>query len=376
MKFSQTFLEQFQLFRPNEKNRRAHLLTMVLGALLLLLVTMLVFVLVINYNDLDRLSTYTVIIILLIALFSFALWLNHKGRYYISALITVTTAIVGPWSSLFFDPAILRGDFVPLVHIALSILLSSVLLPPTYTILVASAQWVGLIYLSVFVVSGTVLNWPSFLAFFFFLTTLSLLSNFVIEQDIQEIHEQARILSIREKQLKEESIRDHLTGLFNRRYLDETLERELHRAERNQSSLGVIMLDIDHFKVCNDTYGHAAGDVFLVELGKILKTTIRHADIACRYGGEEFLLILPDAVLDVVLDRAENIRMQAAALRVDYNGVALDPLTISVGVSMFPQHATTCTSLIKAADDALYQAKRTGRDRIVVAKTVGSISIR
>ncbi|MCL5999456.1 MAG: diguanylate cyclase, partial [Chloroflexi bacterium] len=133
-------------------------------------------------------------------------------------------------------------------------------------------------------------------------------------------------LKLRET-LRHQSIRDPLTGLFNRRYLEETFERELQRAARNQSTLGVIMLDIDHFKRFNDTLGHEAGDALLHELGNFLATRIRGADIACRYGGEEFALILPDSPLEMSQRRAEELREGVAALRVAFQGRPLGSIT-------------------------------------------------
>jgi diguanylate cyclase (GGDEF)-like protein len=117
------------------------------------------------------------------------------------------------------------------------------------------------------------------------------------------------IINLRLRQtLKREAIRDPLTGLYNRRHMEASLEREAYRAERLHTPVGLVMLDVDHFKLFNDTYGHEAGDIVLRELGNLLRSSIRGEDIACRYGGEEFLLILPDASLDSVMERAEEIR--------------------------------------------------------------------
>ncbi len=170
-------------------------------------------------------------------------------------------------------------------------------------------------------------------------------------------------LKLRET-LKHESIHDPLTGLFNRRYMEESLKRELHRARRQQQSLGVIMIDIDHFKQFNDTFGHEAGDTVLRELGRFLLSHIRHSDIACRYGGEELLLILPDASLEDTRQRAEQLREGVKQLRVQYHRQTLGSITISLGVACFPQQGMTGEAVIQAADQALYQAKKLGRDRV------------
>ncbi|WP_413160159.1 PAS domain S-box protein [Capilliphycus salinus ALCB114379] len=176
-------------------------------------------------------------------------------------------------------------------------------------------------------------------------------------------------LQLREE-LQNRSIRDPLTGLYNRRYLEESLEREIHRARRSQHNVGVIMIDIDHFKRFNDTFGHDAGDAVLKEVGKLLKSCLRGSDIACRYGGEEMTLILPEASLENTCKRAEEVRRLIKQINLEYKRQSLGPITASLGVACFPEHGTTGFSVIHVADSALYQAKKRGRDRVVVAAEV------
>ncbi|HUY84303.1 MAG TPA: diguanylate cyclase, partial [Steroidobacteraceae bacterium] len=168
--------------------------------------------------------------------------------------------------------------------------------------------------------------------------------------------------------LKEQSIRDPLTELFNRRYLTETLAREFARARRAGAPMAVIMLDVDHFKRFNDRFGHSAGDVVLREFGAFLKRSIRSDDLACRYGGEEFCLILPQTGRDGAQQRAESIRAGAARLVLNSEGCALEPITLSLGVALFPEDGDSAESLMRAADGALYQAKREGRNRVVMSQ--------
>jgi diguanylate cyclase (GGDEF)-like protein/PAS domain S-box-containing protein len=170
--------------------------------------------------------------------------------------------------------------------------------------------------------------------------------------------------------LREQSIRDPLTGLYNRRYMEEMLRQHISRVTRHLHPLGVIMIDIDHFKRFNDTHGHAAGDALLRELGRVLQSRIRLEDIACRYGGEEFLLIMPDASLDAAQQRAEQLREHAKELRVRDASEIIEGITLSVGVAIYPQHGRTKESVLRAADAALYRAKQEGRDRVIVAESV------
>ena len=168
--------------------------------------------------------------------------------------------------------------------------------------------------------------------------------------------------------LSAQAVRDPLTGLFNRRYLEQVLERELLRAARNKRTVGVIMLDLDHFKKFNDTHGHEAGDMLLRTLGDYLVTHVRAEDIACRYGGEEFVVILPEASPEMSRSRAEELWKGVQSLHVNYHGELLSGVTTSVGVAAYPAHGKTTASLLRAADAALYAAKRQGRDRVEFAQ--------
>ncbi len=169
--------------------------------------------------------------------------------------------------------------------------------------------------------------------------------------------------------LRNQSIRDPLTGVFNRRYMEETLEREIRRAHRFEQSLGLLMLDIDHFKSFNDAYGHEAGDAILRELASLLSRSVRAEDVVCRFGGEEFVVILPAANLQVTAERAESIRERLHHLTVSHQGKALNAITASLGVAAFPDNGTTAGMLLESADTAMYRAKREGRDRVETANS-------
>ena len=168
--------------------------------------------------------------------------------------------------------------------------------------------------------------------------------------------------------LRNQSIRDPLTGLFNRRYLEEMMERETRRAVRAEAGLGVLMLDLDHFKNFNDTHGHDAGDTVLREAAAFFAKSVRSEDIVCRFGGEEFIILLPMADLKATHARAERIRSKIRELKVLHQGRAVGVVTVSVGVAALPQHGTASKVLLDAADAALYRAKHEGRDRVVVAE--------
>ncbi|HXC37372.1 MAG TPA: sensor domain-containing diguanylate cyclase [Burkholderiales bacterium] len=174
-------------------------------------------------------------------------------------------------------------------------------------------------------------------------------------------------LKLRES-MRNLSIRDSLTGLYNRRYMEEVLVQERHRAKRNEDKLAVIMIDIDHFKLFNDNFGHDAGDAVLRLLGIFLQKNVRGSDIACRYGGEEFILILSPSTAEGARARAEKIRVEAGLLKVNHAGQELEPISLSVGVAMYPDDEADGAALVKAADVALFQAKKSGRNRVVMFK--------
>lgn len=167
--------------------------------------------------------------------------------------------------------------------------------------------------------------------------------------------------------LREQSIRDQLTGLYNRRYLEATLEREIIRAARQARPFCIISFDVDHFKRFNDSFGHDAGDKVLRSVGRLLQNTFRGSDVVCRMGGEEFVVLLPDAGLSGALVRAEDVRAAVAALEMEDAGRNLGAITISAGIAEFSRHGESMNELLKAADAALYRAKSAGRNHIEVA---------
>jgi diguanylate cyclase (GGDEF)-like protein len=171
--------------------------------------------------------------------------------------------------------------------------------------------------------------------------------------------------------LRSQAVRDSLTGLYNRRYMEQALEREVLRAARNRRTVGVIMIDLDHFKEFNDRHGHEAGDLLLRALGDYLVTHVRAEDIACRYGGEEFVVILPEASPEMSRARAEELWKGVQGLHVNVHGELLHAVTASFGVASYPGTGATVAELLRAADTAMYAAKHQGRDRVEVAQPKG-----
>ena len=170
------------------------------------------------------------------------------------------------------------------------------------------------------------------------------------------------------------ALRDRLTGMYNRRYLEDALNRELHRAERSNKPVAVVMMmmmmmmiDIDHFKRFNDAHGHDAGDLVLSAVARTITNNIRPSDIACRYGGEELFIVLPEATLECAIERAEKLRLAIRDTNLTHLGQTLPAPTASFGVAVYPAHGTKPADLIKSADQALYRAKQERRDRVCAA---------
>lgn len=170
-------------------------------------------------------------------------------------------------------------------------------------------------------------------------------------------------IALREK-LRGQALRDPLTGLYNRRYMEDALDRFVGLAEREKRELSVVMIDLDHFKRLNDQYGHAKGDSVLRDSAAILKHALRDTDVACRYGGEELMLLLPDCPIEMAIEKADEIRRGIENLT-EPNGA---PVSASLGVASYDQHTKSVKEIVASADAALYQAKQKGRNRVVRAQ--------
>jgi diguanylate cyclase (GGDEF)-like protein len=167
--------------------------------------------------------------------------------------------------------------------------------------------------------------------------------------------------------LRDQAVRDGLTGLYNRRYLEESLDREESRAKRSGQPLGLMLIDIDHFKRFNDTLGHAAGDAVLSAIGEYLISAARGEDIVARYGGDEFVLVMGQASQGTLQERAEKLRHGVQELEIEYDGSRVGPVTLSMGIAIYPHHGESAQAALRVADAALYRAKQAGRNRVVLA---------
>jgi diguanylate cyclase (GGDEF)-like protein len=196
----------------------------------------------------------------------------------------------------------------------------------------------------------------------------------VLNDNISEVHNLIHTVSERaalaisnlhlRQRLHEQTIRDPLTGLYNRRYMEKTLERELSRAIRHHGTLGILMIDVYGLKSINEIYGHSAGDIVLREIGNFLRLQTRVEDIPCRYGGDEFVIVLNESKLEGAYQRAWEFRKGINNLGFHYMEEILDNIEVSIGVACYPEHGNSVNKLLKRAEAAMQQAKTAGRNQV------------
>lgn len=356
------FLSSFQKKHAAAEARSAvNLLVFQLIYLVLLAGTMIL-CLFVDYGG--RLAFYLLLLGGLSAVVAIALALNLRGRYLLSTWFTSVCMVLGPWGSILLDPAVFAGDFVPLIYVGMSIQLCSILLSERITLVISALQICGVIAVVLFCPAIRAINWPSLISFIVFTSVIGILYGFSNKRQLAQIEKQRNQLLADEAQLRELSLRDPLTGLFNRRYMEETFDREIRRATRKQLPLVVVMADIDGFKAINDSIGHVLGDRTLVEISAFLSRSIRASDVACRYGGDEFCLILPDCSLEEGMRRANALRAEMEHLAFNTDEGGLERITLSFGVAAFPEDGMTREELLCAADSALYASKHAGRNSV------------
>ncbi len=323
------------------KRRAVTLLAIQLAAFSFLIISL---VLICFASDVESQFFYIPIMGVLTIAIGISIALNLKGKYGIAAWMISISIIVAPWISILFDPAVLKGDLMPVLYVGVSVQLCSLLLSERALILIAVTEMAAVLTIFLSRPNATVVNWQSLFAFILFSLALAISYGYLNKKQLEEI--------------RDLSIRDSLTGLFNRRYMEETFLREIDRVIRKNQQLAVIMVDIDGFKVINDTYGHIIGDNVLIRIADLLAKSIRSSDIACRFGGDEFVLIMPECSNEEATIRAESIRMSISQSIFNLEGATIQDITISFGIAELPSNGLTRDELISAADKALYLAKK------------------
>ena len=301
-----------------------------------------------------------------------ALYLNLTGRHHLALWGTVVLMFIGPWVSIAYELLKSSGDFVPMVYLVIPIQITALVMQVKPMYWMAALQTLALTVLLLLAPGHNSFNWISIVCFVFIASMLSSITNYVLHKQFDRMKQSRNALERSERRLRDISIRDPLTGLFNRRHMDEAFA-DLFMEPNTVFSL--VMLDVDHFKTINDTYGHSCGDEIIQRVSGILTAAIRKYDMACRYGGDEFLLILSDCGIDDALGKAYSIKAAIEQIVVESDTNVAAPLSASIGVAQCPINGDSRDAILKAVDDALYTAKQGGRNQVVAATGVYTASV-
>lgn len=345
------------------ERQQSLMLAWLLILLMVLIFISLIVVLIDNFSTLSLLLTYVGITLACLVALLTAFIFNFYGHYNVAARITMAAAILAPWVSMILDPTVLHGNSVPLVYVSVSIFLSSFLLSAKDTGIIAVGQLLALAAIPVFIPTSRVIDWASLLVYIVIISALATITNHMRQQIINQVSALTHNLLENEQELWQHSIRDPLTGVYNRRYMQEILDREFTLAFNHHTILSIIMADIDGSKKINDIHGHIAGDEILQKIVQFTSKLIRKTDIICRFGGDEFIIILPDTELSVANERARLIQ---EGIRDTQTSVD-EKVTVSIGIASFPDCGPDAETIIDAADKALYKAKLLGKNQIVLA---------
>jgi diguanylate cyclase (GGDEF)-like protein len=323
----------------------------------LLVLMVMIMLLVLIVDQAERRAEYVGLILGLTAILLVAIRFNLTARYNASAWITMIGMSIGPWASILLDPKILQGDIIPLVYIVISIHLCATFLYELPTAIIASVQLTAVIVLISFNPNYANVNWPSFCAYIVCASLISIIISFNNHKHIEQIEAQNKALLANKEQLLFLSTRDSLTGLFNRRYMEDTLEREIAQAIRKNYVLALVMMDIDNFKEINDKFGHMAGDIVLSRIAEILKQSVRQSDVVCRFGGDEYIIIIPGCSVTMVESRTSKMLDNLKFETFECTGSNIFHVTMSSGIASLPENGMTADELLRAADTSLYKAK-------------------
>ena len=332
----------------------------------LLLALIMVLVVTVPGNQLTYRSIAVVSVVGIVT----ALYLNLNGKFKASLQITLLLMFVMPWLSILYEYLRHSGDYVPMMYMIIPIQLMALFMPLKPMFSIATAQTALLAGLILLDPARDQYNWASLICYLFLTTMLGTIISYVLRKQYLNIMLSRNNLAISENKMREISIRDPLTGLYNRRFMNESFDDLLSRTTQ---SFSLLMVDIDHFKEINDTFGHTSGDEVIRKVADILVEATRKQDIVCRYGGDEFVVILVDCNLNDALVKAQQIKQQVESLVVDTTRENSIALTASIGVAHSSQSNNSRDAILRAVDTALYTAKQNGRNQAVAAEDTDTV---
>ncbi len=339
------------MIQSEVRDIRNYLLKWLIPSLLGLLCVVLIFhIRVSTFRNFEG-QAYIILISALIVLGIGAYYCNLKEKTNLASIVIFLMAFLGAWGAVYIDGYDGIESFFPLAYLTIPVIFSSLLFPVYFSVILSIIQFTSSVIL--ITKSEVLLNsdWESFIAYILLVFVLSIVTTALIKLQL--------------RQLKESAIKDHLTGLFNRRYFDVTLESRVKRGHLKNLQFGIILLDIDNFKTYNDTYGHDIGDFLLSLIAQFLLDEVGLSDSVCRYGGDEFALIIPQTTSEELYELAERLRLTNKRTPNIHLDSRFENITTSIGVALFPLQGKTGNELIARADENLLIAKDLGKDKVV-----------
>ena len=296
-------------------------------------------------------AAYYYLITLLILLCAISLYFTLRKNYESASYLTMLMTIMGTWGAVIIEYSYNSLEFFPIIFVSLNVVFSSILLPLSFTILLSIFQVIGVYLILISNSQISIGITASFVSFILMISVLSIITSYINKVYI--------------RQLKENSIKDHLTGLFNRRYFDEILDYWIQKAHSKKNTFGVILIDVDNFKSYNDTYGHHSGDKLLQYISAFLVRSVDLHDIVCRYGGDEFAIIITEPTHEFMYEIASSITSSINEIDFSTIGFGFNHVTLSMGLAFFPVHGLNRTELMRHADKNLMRAKEMGKNQVV-----------
>ena len=320
-------------------------------------------VLVIFLSPMSSRPFYLPLVLISLATICVCNWLNLTGRYVPALNGSILIMFIAPWASIIYESLSGSGDVFPMIFMIIPIQIAALFLATKSMLLISAMQTAAVIANIIFSQSKGNYNWVSVVCYVFIASLLGSVTSYLIRTQFEKLLKSKEELALNQEKLRDISIRDALSGVYNRRYMDEILDLLTRTPEQR---FALLMIDIDHFKNVNDTCGHSTGDFVIQTVAGILKSATRKNDIVCRYGGDEFLVILIDCAYDDALSKATEVKRLVGAIGCACDDSDAMHVTASIGIALYPENGASKETLLRAVDMALYQAKEEGRNRIKV----------
>ena len=354
----QSLMDHYESSKPDIQAKVPLLFYLHASLLVFLIITA---VLVILLTPQSNRPFYLSLALLSLAIIFVCNKLNWRGRYAQALIGTILIMFVAPWASILFESLSGSGDVIPMIFVIIPIQIAALFLATKSMLLISGIQTAAVIANIIFSQSKGNYNWVSVVCYVFIASLLGSVTSYLIRTQFDKLLISKEELALNQEKLRDISIRDALSGVYNRRYMDEILDLLTKTPEER---FALLMIDIDHFKNVNDTCGHRAGDFVIQTVASFLKSATRKKDIVCRYGGDEFLVILIDCAYDDALSKATEMKRMVDAIGCACDDPDAMHVTASIGVALYPENGASKETLLRAVDMALYQAKEEGRNRI------------